>query len=76
LAIRQLAGMSYSIYLTHSLMLHVARALAAHCPVGGEFVYWPLALALTLAAGYGFSVLVERSSLRLRDRLVPSFAVA
>jgi len=74
-AIRRLAGMSYSIYLTHSLMLHVARALATRCPACVEFVYWPLALMLILAAGYGFSVLVEKTSLRLRDRLVPHFAV-
>ena len=75
-AIRRLAGMSYSIYLTHSLMLHVARVVAARCPAGIEFVYWPLALVLILAAGYGFSVLVEKSSLRLRDRLVPHFTLA
>ena len=75
-AVSRLAGMSYSIYLTHSLMIHAARALALHGGRWAEFIYWPLALIVILAAGYGFYIVVEKTSLRLREYLLPAKAAA
>jgi len=72
--VRRLAGMSYSVYLTHSLMIHIARAIALHTTQWAEWVYWPLALGFSLAAGQVFSLLVEKTSLQLRERLLPAAA--
>lgn len=72
--IRRIAGMSYSLYLTHSLVLHVARNAAFRSASWAEWVYWPLALGGMLSVGYGFSVLVEKTSLQLRERLLPATA--
>ncbi|MCX6945234.1 MAG: acyltransferase [Opitutales bacterium] len=72
--VRRLAAMSYSIYLTHSLMIHAARALALRIAGWAEYVYWPLALTAILVAGYVFSRLVETTSLQLRERLLPATA--
>jgi len=72
--IRRIARMSYSIYLTHSLVIHAARICAFHDEGWAEWIYWPLVLTGILAAGYGFSVLVERTTLQLRERLLPATA--
>ena len=72
--LRRLAGMSYSIYLTHSLVIHVARNLAFRGAQWAELVYWPLVLGGIIGVGYGFSLLVEKTSLQLRERLLPAHA--
>jgi peptidoglycan/LPS O-acetylase OafA/YrhL len=63
-----IAGMSYSLYLSHKLALHaVANWLAAHPAVHGWTAFGAYALVITLLGAvlhYG----VERPFLRLRDR--------
>ena len=70
-AVQKLAGMSYSLYLTHSLVIHVAQAVARHGGAWGEAVYWVFAIAAIVVVGWGFSRLVEIPCIRWRDRLVP-----
>ncbi|WP_334319574.1 hypothetical protein, partial [Termitidicoccus mucosus] len=62
---------SYSVYLTHALMIHVARIIVQKIP--NEFwpVYFPLAIVLIVFSGGAFYWMVERASIRLRDRWVP-----
>ena len=64
------AKISYSTYLTHSLMIHVARNLALRLGDWAEWVYWPLVLAIVLGASRLFYLLVEQSCLVARDRVV------
>jgi len=71
-AVQRLAGMSYSIYLTHSLVIHIARAAALRGGAWAEAIYWPLALVTIVGVGWTFCRLVEIPSMRWRDRLVPS----
>ncbi|GFZ99818.1 acyltransferase family protein [Dyella caseinilytica] len=67
-----IAGMSYSLYLSHKLALHaVARWLAAHPAVHGWVAFVLYAVAITLLGTllhYG----VEQPFLRLRDRRAAS----
>jgi peptidoglycan/LPS O-acetylase OafA/YrhL len=71
-AVRSMAKMSYSIYLTHSLMIHVARNLVLDAGRWVEYAYWPLVLGIVLLAGRLFYRFVEQPSLAARDRLLPS----
>jgi peptidoglycan/LPS O-acetylase OafA/YrhL len=70
-AVRRLAGMSYSVYLTHSLVLHVARTVAFRAGAWSESVYWLLVGPLVLLVGYSFFRLVERPCMTVRDQLLP-----
>ncbi|MBS0662252.1 MAG: acyltransferase [Verrucomicrobia bacterium] len=72
--VTRLAGMSYSIYLTHSLVIHVARAAALRLGAWAEPAYWVLGLPAIMATGYVFSAAIEKTTLRLRDRLLPAAA--
>jgi peptidoglycan/LPS O-acetylase OafA/YrhL len=69
-SVMQLALISYSVYLTHPLAIHVARAISARLQLGvpGYFVIAP---ALILAGGALFYRLIEKPSLGLRDRIAP-----
>ncbi|HND62619.1 MAG TPA: acyltransferase [Opitutaceae bacterium] len=71
-AVARLAAMSYSIYLTHSLVIHVARAASLRLGGWAEPAYWVLGPAAIGVAGYVFSTAVEKTTLRLRDRLLPA----
>ena len=67
--VRNLALWSYSIYLTHALVLHVVALPALHLP---QAVATVLALGAIAAAGWGMHVCVEQPSMRLRDAWLPS----
>ena len=69
--VRWVALASYSVYLTHPLMVHVARRIAAAIPAWQTWLYFPVALALVAGAGAAFYFAMERSSIQLRDRWVP-----
>jgi peptidoglycan/LPS O-acetylase OafA/YrhL len=69
--VRWIALASYSVYLTHPLMLHVARKAAAAIPAWQTWLYFPTALALIAVAGAGFYFAVERTSIQVRDRWAP-----
>ncbi|MGA3006734.1 MAG: acyltransferase [Opitutaceae bacterium] len=69
--IRAIALTSYSVYLTHALVLQAALRLSLALPAGREEVYYGLALAGTAMAGAAFYFMVERPSIRWRDRIVP-----
>jgi peptidoglycan/LPS O-acetylase OafA/YrhL len=71
-AVSRLATMSYSVYLTHSLVIHVVRHLTAPLHGWADAAYWPLVVAAMIAAGIVFSRLVEQPCIRLRDRLAPA----
>jgi peptidoglycan/LPS O-acetylase OafA/YrhL len=61
---------SYSVYLTHALMIHLSRRVLESYPKVGWLAYFPLALGLMCACGAGFYFIAERTSTKLRDRYV------
>ena len=68
---RAIALASYSTYLTHGLVIHVGRLLKMRFPRVPDplmFVVW---VALIAVAATAFYWLVERTSIIVRDRLVP-----
>ena len=69
--IKWIALGSYSLYLTHALMLHVARKAIGAAPFLPWFVYFPLAIALIAGAGAVFYWGLERTSIQLRDLWMP-----
>jgi peptidoglycan/LPS O-acetylase OafA/YrhL len=69
--VKWVALASYSVYLTHPLMLHVARRVSAAIPACQTWLYFPVALALIVGGGAAFYFAVERTSIQLRDRWVP-----
>jgi len=68
--IKAVALCSYSVYLTHALMLHAARSVLKTMPVLPWFSYFPIALGLIAIAGTLSYLLVERPSIILRDRWI------
>jgi peptidoglycan/LPS O-acetylase OafA/YrhL len=69
--IRGIAISSYSIYLTHAMMIHVARAITDLLPRSSWFLYYPIALLLIAIAGTACYLGVERTSIVVRDRWAP-----
>jgi peptidoglycan/LPS O-acetylase OafA/YrhL len=69
--VKAVALSSYSVYLTHSLMIHLARLIMEKAPGLHWLAYFPLSLMVVAAGGAFFYFFVERSSIRLRDRWVP-----
>jgi peptidoglycan/LPS O-acetylase OafA/YrhL len=68
---RQLAVLSYSVYLTHKAVAHVVQRYLLPDTVAP----WLLLLAVgvaSLAVGCALYVAVERPFMRLRDRLLPA----
>ena len=67
-----LANSSYSIYLSHALVIHFVLLIAhkLHIP---PFFTWLAMLGSIIAVGYLFYILIEKRSLALRDTLVPRF---
>jgi peptidoglycan/LPS O-acetylase OafA/YrhL len=73
---RRIATLGYGVYLVHiplcdRLLVPLAHSLdQRHVPM---FLVWPLSLTLlmigSLAMGYVLHVLVEKPSLRIRERL-------
>jgi peptidoglycan/LPS O-acetylase OafA/YrhL len=69
--VKWVALASYSVYLIHPLMLHVARRISAAIPACQTWLYFPVALALVVGAVAAFYFAVERTSIQLRDRFAP-----
>jgi peptidoglycan/LPS O-acetylase OafA/YrhL len=68
--VRAMALMSYSVYLTHALMIHAARWILDVVPAIPWPVYFPLALSLVGTVGAIFYAGVERTAIVLRDRWI------
>ncbi len=66
-----IARSSFSIYLTHSLTLHLALRIARRVGVVPQLVYYITAFALIAIAGAVFYRFVEKPSINLRQRLWP-----
>lgn len=69
--IKAVAQASFSIYLSHPLMIHAARKLMKNFPIFPWQCYFPIVFCLIAMAGAAFYHGVERSSILLRDRWVP-----
>jgi peptidoglycan/LPS O-acetylase OafA/YrhL len=70
-AVKGIALASYSIYLTHALMIDAMRMLMQKFPGLPWLIYFPLVLLLIAVAGVAFYFGVEWTSVLLRDRWVP-----
>jgi peptidoglycan/LPS O-acetylase OafA/YrhL len=68
--VRGVAVASYSIYLTHALMIHIARATVDRMPSSYGFLYFPIAICLVGLASVAFYQAVESTSIKLRDAWV------
>jgi peptidoglycan/LPS O-acetylase OafA/YrhL len=69
--VRWIALTSYSVYLTHALMIHLAcrsMSVAGFLP---NAVYFPMACTFIALGGWLFYLGIERTSLVLRDRWAP-----
>lgn len=69
--VKGVALASYSVYLTHPLLIHVARNLMERQPALPWPLYFPLVIGLVTAGGALFYKAVEQPSIVLRDRWVP-----
>lgn len=65
--IKMVAATSYSVYLTHALMIHVVLRLVH----GPRIFVWAVTVLGAFAVGYVFHKSVEGPVIRMRDRLVP-----
>jgi peptidoglycan/LPS O-acetylase OafA/YrhL len=65
---------SYSVYLTHALMIHVARAFTTYMG-GGLATYFLAAAGLIVLGGWAFYACIERPSVNLREVLAPKAAI-
>ncbi len=63
---------SFSVYLTHSLVIHAGKVLAARVPQLTGFPLLIIWLALIYGTGAAYYWAVEKTSLWLRDRVAPS----
>ena len=73
---RRIATLGYGVYLTHiPIIYYVLLPLAQHLQTKHApiILVWPASVAavvvLSLAVGYVLHILVEKPSLRIRDRL-------
>jgi len=64
--IHQIALSTYSIYLTHALVLHVARRLCDAIPALPWQAYFPIALGLITLASWAFYKCIEQPAIRVR----------
>jgi peptidoglycan/LPS O-acetylase OafA/YrhL len=69
--VRFLAFTSYSIYLTHALVIHLCLRLFGASLGGVTLAYLVLEVGAILFVGWMFYRLVELPSMRIRERLVP-----
>jgi peptidoglycan/LPS O-acetylase OafA/YrhL len=70
-AVRWIALTSYSVYLTHALMIHLARRSMSAVSFLPGAVYFPMACSFIALGGWIFYLGIERTSLVLRDRWAP-----
>jgi len=68
---RAIAVASYSTYLTHGLVIHVGRMLRTRFPQVPDPVMFVVWIALIAGVAAVFYRCVERTSISVRDRLVP-----
>ncbi len=68
--IKKIALSSYSIYLTHALVIHLGKKIGQILSLN-NMTTWFVSLALIFTTGYIFYLLVEKQALKLRDKLVP-----
>jgi peptidoglycan/LPS O-acetylase OafA/YrhL len=68
--VKILAISSYSIYLTHALVIHLVL-LAANKLGMNSMATWLVMVGTIVAIGYLFHLVIERSTLKWRDKLVP-----
>jgi peptidoglycan/LPS O-acetylase OafA/YrhL len=68
--IKSLATLSYSIYLTHSLVVHVVLLACKKMSIN-NFLAWLIMIVAIYITGYVFYNVVEKKILVLRDKLVP-----
>jgi peptidoglycan/LPS O-acetylase OafA/YrhL len=66
-----LAGSSYAIYLTHTMVLQAVMKAYSRQQVPMP-VLWAIMITLCLAIGYLFYTLFETRLMDLRDRIIPS----
>lgn len=66
-----IAVSSYSVYLTHALMLHVARKGLEFVSVLPWQAYFPVAITFVVIGGGAFYFAIERTSILLRDYWIP-----
>ena len=69
--VRAVAITSYSAYLVHPLGIHAARAAVARTGELASVLYWPAVVTTVVGLTVISYLAVERSSIALRDRLVP-----
>jgi peptidoglycan/LPS O-acetylase OafA/YrhL len=69
--VRWIALTSYSVYLTHALMIHLARRSMSAVSFLPSAAYFPMACAFIALGGWIFYMGIERTSLVLRDRWAP-----
>ena len=67
---RLVAGTSYSIYLTHVLVIHAIAAVLGQRLQLNQLLVWMIMIVASLAVGYVFHRAVERPAILLRDKLV------
>ena len=68
--IKTIAQCSYSIYLTHALVIHVIIRFSRFLKLN-YFVTWILMLFTIFIFGYIFYIIVEKFSLLVREKLAP-----
>jgi len=69
--VRTIALCSYSLYLTHSLALLACLRMLTRFPRMPMAVYRLSECVVVFVVGYLFYLAIERTAIRLRDRLVP-----
>ena len=70
--VRAVALASYSAYLVHPLCIHVARLAAFRAGSADWIIYWLFAPSLIATASAAFYFLCEKTSVALRDIVVPA----
>jgi peptidoglycan/LPS O-acetylase OafA/YrhL len=71
MVVNRVAVTSYSVYLTHSLLIDVVRQALDRAPALPWLIFFPLSLGVIAAGGAAFYLVIERTSIQLRDRCVP-----
>jgi len=68
--IKKIALSSYSIYLTHALVIHIGKKVGQMFSFN-NMMTWILTIAMIFTVGYIFYLMIEKKALYFRDKLVP-----
>ena len=71
-SVRYIALGSYSLYLTHAIMIHLSRQTIQHFALHSDALCGLVFAGLIMIGGWLFYLCVEKPFLLLRGRLVPS----